>query len=87
MQIIESNANRSENERRHCRGDLYPCLICGRPIAKPKYSLHLWYGSMAVTEEEAAALVAKEGDGGDTGFYPVGSDCLKKHPELRPYVA
>jgi hypothetical protein len=24
--------------------------------------------------------------GADLGCYPIGADCLRRHPELRPYV-
>jgi len=68
-------------------GSEYPCVVCGRGIPKPVHYVHLYYGSMAVTEEEAAEFARKDGDGGgDLGHYPVGSDCLKRHPEIRPYL-
>ena len=63
--------------------DVYRCVICGRPCPEPKYMINEHKGGgTAVTEQEAATL-----DGaGDMGMQPIGADCLKKHPELRPYV-
>lgn len=54
----------------------------------PKY--YLWVhcgGYVAVTKAEGVRLNADpKTAGGDPGGYPIGADCLKKHPELRPYV-
>ena len=68
--------------------DESPCAVCGRPTNREgggAQSIRTWYGSQAVTEAEASKL-AKTAPGGDTGCYPVGADCLRKHPELLPYV-
>jgi hypothetical protein len=62
------------------------CVICGKDIKDAKYWLHLFWGLTAVTEEEAAEINRKEGDGGDMYFFPIGTDCLKRHPELKPYA-
>jgi hypothetical protein len=43
-------------------------------------------GSDAVTEEEGTKLNAEGREGADLGNQPIGTDCLKKHPELKPYV-
>ena len=65
--------------------DSIPCYICAKPIRKDriKYMLHIHCGGgVAVTEDEATNL-----DGaGDLGCHPIGSDCLRRHPELKPYV-
>jgi len=62
-----------------------PCVVCGRPCPNPRFMLHYWDGGYAVTEQEAQAL-DRDDPGGDLGMYPIGSDCLRKHPELKPYV-
>lgn len=65
--------------------DSTPCYICAMPIRKDriKYMLHIHCGGgIAVTEAEAAKL----DEAGDLGCHPIGSDCLRRHPELKPYV-
>jgi len=62
------------------------CAVCGKAIKNPKQFLHLFWGDTVVTEEEAARIIATEGSGGDLLFFPVGNDCLKKHPELKPFL-
>lgn len=63
-----------------------PCAVCGKRIAEPKHYVRLFWGTTAVTEAEAQEIIAREGEGGDLLYYPVGSDCLKRQPELKPYV-
>lgn len=68
-------------------GDAYRCIICGKPCKNPKYLVweHLGGGTV-VTMEEGKRLNAAGKEGADLGGQPIGSDCLRKHPELRPYV-
>ena len=76
------------NERRFPSHDNeMPCLICGRAIKMTDDTkmVHLVNGG-----GEALATVDEASyhdDGGDLGFYPIGSDCLKRHPELNACVA
>lgn len=66
-----------------CKGDEQPCIVCGKPVKAAKWYVHLHCGgSHAVTEEEAATLPDNE----DLGLYPIGTCCLRKHPELKPYA-
>ena len=83
---IPTAANRNRN-RAHCHGDETPCAVCGRPTNRTgsAVSIRTWYDSDAVTAEEAARLSVSE-PSGDSGCYPVGRDCLRKHPELKTYV-
>ena len=65
--------------------DSTPCYICAKPIREDriKYMLHIHCGGgVAVTEAEAATL----DEAGDLGCHPIGADCLRRHPELKPYV-
>jgi hypothetical protein len=39
-------------------------------------------GLLIVTEEEAATMAENE----DLGGYPIGADCLRRHPEVKPYA-
>lgn len=85
---ILTNDNYSEMQDRFpCKGDAYPCVICGKPCPTPKFMLwcHMG-GSHAVTQEEGEKLNAEGHGGADLGAQPIGVDCLRKHPELKPYV-
>lgn len=62
-----------------------PCLICGKPIKydKQRYTVHVHDGGASiVTEEEAATM----DEAADLGCHPIGTDCLRQHPEIKPYV-
>lgn len=58
------------------RGENEPCLLCGKPInpnRKRKYFVHLTLSGLVSTEMEFE-------DGEDLGFFPIGSECIKKLP-------
>jgi hypothetical protein len=82
---IKHSENYAKNQSRN-KDNAYPCIICGKSVNNPKHFVRLFYGATVVMETEARAIIEKEGEGGDMLYYPVGSDCLKKHPELKPYV-
>lgn len=65
-------------------GDLLPCVVCGRGIkAKNPRMVHVHDGGASiVTEDEAAKL----NPNADMCFFPIGPCCLRKHPELKPYI-
>jgi hypothetical protein len=68
------------------KGDQYPCVVCGRGVSKG-WRVHLHEGGSAlVTEAEAAELNATGHENADMYGYPLGRDCLRAHPELKPYV-
>lgn len=66
----------------------YPCVICGREVKPgPKTAyVHLHYGGGVAILPEEEEQANRECPGGNLGAYPVGADCLRKHPELKPYV-
>lgn len=65
------------------KGDAMPCVVCGKPCPTSPFSVHVHGGgSDLVTEEEAKSL----NDAGDLGWYPIGRNCLKQHPELKEYA-
>ena len=77
------NANYDKNEQR-CESDETPCIICGKGVKNPwRYTVHLFYGNTLVTADEAQSL----DESGDLGAWPIGDDCLKKHPEVAPYLS
>lgn len=65
-------------------GDAPTCVICGRGItsANPRM-VHVHCGGWTlVTEDEATHL----DPAADMGLFPIGPECLRRHPEIRPYV-
>src|SRR5690242_14568660 len=73
-------------ERTRAHGD-YPCIVCGRKVRDPRYMVHVHGGGLTIaTEQEAEELNKDEEGAADMGMYPIGADCLRKHPELKPYV-
>lgn len=88
MLKIPESPELSRNRRGPQSGEFPHCVVCGRVIKTKKTAwIHTYYGTEAVTDAEAAALNATNGGAGDTGFFPVGNDCLRNYPELKPYVA
>jgi hypothetical protein len=70
--------------RKNVDGDTYPCACCGLPVPKPKFYVHMIDGGGIALHPDDEALYTD--DGGDMGLQPVGTDCLKRHPELKPFV-
>jgi hypothetical protein len=67
-----------------------PCIVCGRGVKLANHKLFVWVhegGGHVVTTEEGERLNASGESGADLGSQPIGRDCLKKFPELKPYVA
>lgn len=78
----------TRNQERTNMAEAMPCIVCGRAVKQLKtaWCVRVFWGSHIVTDEEAVAIIAKEGDGGDLCYYPIGPDCLRRHPELQPYA-
>lgn len=74
-----------ENMER-CKDYHLPCIVCGKACKNPRWRVRLFWGDTIVTKEEADKIIAEQGEGGDLGNYPLGSDCLRTHPELKPYA-
>jgi hypothetical protein len=63
------------------------CIICGRPVVDRKWEVWIHKGGgFAVTQQEGEILNATGESNADLGMHPVGSDCLRKHSELKPYA-
>lgn len=78
---IPYHPNFSTNRDR-CKDDELPCVVCGKGVKTPKNWVRIvnggtWIGTAAEGDAEPAA---------DLGYYPVGSDCLRKHPEIKEYA-
>lgn len=66
--------------------DTFPCVICGKPIkdTKVKHRVYVDNGGQHLLSPEAAA--AHPENYKELGMWPIGTDCLRQHPELAPYV-
>lgn len=74
-----------ENSAR-CEDGLAPCAICGKPVKRPAGHVYVHDGGATfVTPEEYEAKNAVS-SAGEMGGWPIGSDCLRRYPALRPYV-
>ena len=67
-------------DRTNSHGD-NPCVVCGCQCSNPKWKVRVDHGlTHLLTEKEF------EEDEGGFGLWPIGKNCLEKHPELREYV-
>ena len=84
MRTISVPKNPAPEKMKRARdADAYPCMICGIPVTKPKFECHLIDGGgIALHPDEHEYQT----NGGDVGFYPVGTDCLRRFPEMKPFV-
>jgi hypothetical protein len=58
-----------------------PCIICGRKCHNLRYRVYVNDGfSHILTADEFRQ------EAGEMGLFPIGANCLQKHPEIRPYV-
>lgn len=74
---------------RPCGDNEIRCVVCYQPVKTEDHPLWLWVhdgGAAAVTADEGKRLNADGGEGADLGLQPIGRACLKKHPELKPYL-
>jgi hypothetical protein len=77
------NADHREQEQRIKDFHDTPCVICGRGVKEPwKHTVHVYLGFTLITSEEAENIDPS----GDLGAWPIGANCLKKHPEIKPYL-
>lgn len=82
--MIEIPYSPNHGANRDRCGDDYPCVVCGKAVKSARRKMvRMWWGTVLVTEAEALTLESA----GDMGYYPIGSGCLLRHPELKPYVA
>lgn len=70
--------NYSENAAR-VTGENYPCVICGREVKGSLRWLVRLDTSSTIHSVDAVNLGAD-----DMGCYPIGADCLRQHPEIKP---
>lgn len=62
-----------------CKGDVYPCALCGKPCPKNTFDARFVGGGL---DEVSSNDEAADKDPGDMGCYPIGPACatkIKKH--------
>jgi hypothetical protein len=76
---------RSKNYDRNIdQGGDHPCLVCGKsvqPVANTWWLRLDYAGAPNVIDHDAP-----DGAEAEMGCWPVGNDCLKRHPKLKPYA-
>ena len=67
--------------------DKVPCVFCGKPLngKSARYWLHDigGGGGLYLHPGDEHLYVT---DGADMGTYPIGEDCLRRRPELKPFT-
>jgi hypothetical protein len=58
-----------------------PCILCGRRCPKPRYKVYVDSGFTHLL-----TMASFQQDAGEMGLFPVGMNCLCKHPEIQPYI-
>lgn len=77
-----------ERTNAHGRG-FAPCIVCGRAVNvnSRHWEVRVHHGgSHIVSEAEAERLNAEGHESSDLGCYPIGPDCLKKNPDIKPFA-
>lgn len=73
-----------KNEKQYGMNDGSHCIICNKPVdmvGKNTAFVRIIAATAIGTPTEAEA-----DPDADMGLYPIGPDCLRRHPELKPYV-
>lgn len=82
IKIPEHPRHHKNSEK--CTDGSSPCVVCGKPIR------HETAQSWVVVVDGGTCLEhpddADPNAAGYLGGYPIGKGCLRRHPELKPYV-
>lgn len=71
----------SENSER-CTGDDSPCVVCGKPVKRWRKMVRVVNGGNYIGTDADAAIDPMA----DLGYHPIGVDCLRQHPDIKPYA-
>lgn len=85
---IPTSKDYARNEKR-CRGNDIPCIVCGKPIKDPIMNVTgtiLWLRAGSGSLSTAIDPNSPDQGGGEMGCWPIGSDCLRRNPQLKPYT-
>lgn len=70
-----------------CDESANPCAICGKPVKTSRYWVHIVDGGGVVLHPDDEDKYSAAGEpSADCGCWPVGPDCLRKNPDLKPFV-
>lgn len=80
---IPRSSDYSRNADR-VKGDESPCVVCGKGVKRESRTLtvHVGYGGGHLLLENEVDYTSDD----YCGEHPIGRDCLKKNPDLKPYV-
>ena len=59
-----------------------PCVLCGKNVINPAGYLNVAGGGGTFVMPDYEG----DNDPGYMGFHAIGSDCLRRNPELKPYL-
>lgn len=65
------------------QGRYYPCVICNRDVKHPRYTLHVVDAGFHAVHPDDEPY---DDGGSDLGYLPIGTECLRRFPQLKPYV-
>lgn len=74
MMDLPRSPDYNKNAERHGHS-VDCCVVCGRPTGEKGKMVHVWDGGYFVAESEVPNL----NPAGDTGFLPIGPNCVKKY--------
>lgn len=76
-----SDLDKENNAKRHNRAThgIHSCLFCNRTISDKAYD-NAWFVHMTINHVLVANGVEDLGNDSSQGYFPVGSDCIKKVP-------
>ena len=81
---IPENPRHGVNQRRYpCEGDESPCIVCGKALKEPRWLLNVINGGHDIATDEPPGDID---EAGDLYWLPIGTDCLRRHPELKPWA-
>jgi len=82
--LPRSTSHSSKRFRRQhiVSGVAWPCAVCDTPVPSPKFIVRIVNGGSHIgTDAEGDANPAA-----DLGYHPIGLDCLRRHPEIKPFA-
>jgi len=67
------------------RGDDHAgrCAICGKGVRNVRWMVHIINGGLDIKTDEKPREID---EAGNLYHFPIGSDCLKRHPQIRPWA-
>jgi hypothetical protein len=91
MRTIDIPRNPAPEKMKRMRpgdGNSYPCVICGIAVTKPKFMCHMIGGGGVALHPDDENLFAQDAEAqrGDLGCQPIGTDCLRRYPEMKPFA-